>query len=114
MEEFYAVLESCGARHATTAAERERLGSAWSEHWRYVSDRDLECAGCYRRVGKPYATCDGRASSCWCIECAPVMPIFPEDSGGAPGHVVAMHNFTGVIVCTWADPASRKETSDPP
>ena len=113
MDEFFAVLEACGARRVTRQEELEPLRSAWSEHWRYLAGRKtpITCFGCDKRLEGPYATWSGQTSFGWCIDCARLMPVFGEP-GGDP--VVGMENFTWVIVCARVGPAPRKETSDPP
>ena len=112
MEEFFAALEACGARRVTRQEDVVRLRDVWDEHRRYIAGLErLECFGCDQLIVPPYAVSDGQARYCWCIKCVPGMLVFGE-AGGDP--VIGMRNFGAVIVCAWAGPVSRKETSDPP
>lgn len=107
MDEFFAVLEACGARRVTRQEELEPLRSAWSEHRRDVAGRDhLQCAGCDERVDRPYAVWDGQTSYCWCIKCAPAMAVFSSEGDDGHDQVVGMHNFARVIVCAPIGPVS--------
>ena len=100
MDEFFVVLEACGARRVTRQEELEPLRSAWSDHCRFKPKAPPTCFGCDQRVERPYAIWNGQTSYCWCINCAPLMPVFSAEVRGRGGDpVIGMRNFAGVIVC---------------
>ena len=111
MDEFFAVLEACGARRVTRQEDLDLLRDVWNEHRRHIAGRKhLECFGCEQRIEPPYAVSDGSTSYCWCIRCAPGMLVFSTEGAGGRGHVVGMRNFGRVIVCAGIGPASQEES----